>query len=103
MGGSPTCEIPLLLTFFYLFNQVEFWCKKPNFLEFKWPTHVGVKVWWKGPEAAVFGHGPGGVKNRPVPTRIPALVPSLHLLTSAPTDPGEDIVRWGVWLGRHIC
>jgi hypothetical protein len=24
----------------------------------------------------VFGHGPGGVKNRPVPTRIPALVPS---------------------------
>jgi hypothetical protein len=80
---------------------VEFWCKKPNFLEFTWATHVGVKVWWKGPEAAVFGHGPGGVKNRPVPTRIPALVPSLHLLTSARLPLKK--VRFYVFTVRHLC
>ena len=27
----------------------------------------------------------------------------LLVLRSSRADPVEDIVRWGVWLGRHIC
>ena len=66
-------------------------------------THVGVKVWRKGPEAAVLGRRPGGVKNRPVLILVPAPVPSLHLLTSALAIQARERARWGVWLGRHIC
>ena len=57
MGASSAGEIPLLLTFFYLFNEAEL------------DVIVQLLV----------------VKVLRGPIRV------------------EDIVRWGVWLGRHIC
>jgi hypothetical protein len=66
---------------------------KPQLSRITRATHVGIQVRWKGPEAAVSGHGPGGVKNRPVPTSAPAPVPLLHLPASAPAIQASYIAR----------
>ena len=59
MGASAASEIPLLLSFLYLFSEAEAGRK---------PSLSGVKA-----------------------------------VLVAGRSASEDTVRWGVWLGRHIC
>ena len=77
IGGSPLAggdgEIPLLSSFLYLFD---------------------------GAEA-----GPPGRSSPGQAPRLLALEGGQRGVPASPAPPirVEDSVRWGVWLGRHIC